>query len=158
MFASEIWFTSPADLLGLLVTVVGIWFVVKQLNETRLASQMEGLLQLQMIYKEVYLDKNIMYEFMDKHKWSTLSDSEAYKLAAKTKSIDESWANILNFYDTLGLLVKSKALDYGIARDSYAGAVVKWWGFLGPVIEQDREDTGEIFLAENWEWLAKEFE
>ena len=42
MFADDFLTVSLAEVLRLVVTIVGIWIVVKQLNETRLASQMEG--------------------------------------------------------------------------------------------------------------------
>jgi hypothetical protein len=46
MFADGYFFISFEAVMGFAITLVSVWFVVKQLNETRLASQMEGLLTL----------------------------------------------------------------------------------------------------------------
>lgn len=46
MFSEEFGTITLADVLGLIVTIVGIWLVVRQLTESKLASQMEGMLTL----------------------------------------------------------------------------------------------------------------
>jgi hypothetical protein len=46
MFADGYFTLRFGEVLGLIVTIVSVYFVVKQLREAKLASQMEGMLGL----------------------------------------------------------------------------------------------------------------
>ena len=52
MFTDGYFSISFPEVLGLIVTVLGIWFVVQQLREAKLANQMEGLISLIEIEEE----------------------------------------------------------------------------------------------------------
>ena len=46
MFTDGYFSLRFAEVIGFVITIAGIWLVVRQLNEARLASQMEGMLDL----------------------------------------------------------------------------------------------------------------
>ena len=46
MFADGYFSLSFAEAVGFVVTIVSVYLIVRQLNETKLASQMEGIMQL----------------------------------------------------------------------------------------------------------------
>ena len=78
MFNNDFLSISLVEIIGLLVTIIGIWLVVKQLNETRLASQMEGLLELTNLDLSNSDGLLALKELSSQEDWNTLSDEEAF--------------------------------------------------------------------------------
>lgn len=149
---------SLAEVLGLLVTIVGIWLVVMQLRETKLASQMEGLLTLGQMDSGNSTNWNRALELINGQDWKAMKASEAHELFHETDSISKAFDEITVFFELMSVLVRRKALDKRMAYDMYGNAVPRWWKRLEKVIEHHRVETNDDSIGKNWEWLADEFE
>jgi hypothetical protein len=158
MFASEVWFSSPAELLGLLVTIAGIWFVVQQLREAKLASQMEGLLQLQSQYREIGNKADELRALIYSPNWRSLSPKEAYLAIETNPKAHQSYDDISNFYENLGSLVKIKALDMDLVFMTLGPPSAGLFRFLKKAVQAQRIRDEYPDLLAHWEWLALEFE
>ena len=69
---------SMEGLLGLVVTAVGVWLVVRQLNDAKLASQMEGLLTLSQQYTDLAPDRAKLLALTSRSSWGKMSTQEAH--------------------------------------------------------------------------------
>ena len=147
---------SVEGLLGLVVTVVGVGLVVRQLNDAKLASQMEGLLTINQQYSNLALDRKNLNELTSADNWGKLSPQEALSTLNDSK-LYGSFVEISTLFEIVGSLVSSRALDFRMAD--------KFFGFLLPSYFRDFENViaelrseNDPRLFENWEWLAIRFE
>ena len=157
MFNNDFLSISLVEIIGLLVTIIGIWLVVKQLNETRLASQMEGLLELTNLDLSNSDGLLALKELSSQEDWNTLSDEEAFARVHNSKTSKKAWMETMTFFELLGVLGKRKALDKGLANDQFGRVVSIWWNRFEKVARQHRSNGNWDGYAENWEWLANEF-
>jgi len=79
---------------------------------------------------------------------------EARKVAA-IPFVDEyqAIATVANFFESMGLFVKSGIIDKDIACDFWAFVILRNWNALAPVVEYVRSETGPA-LWENFEYMA----
>ena len=158
MFASEIWFSSPADLLGLLVTIVGIWLVVRQLKEAKLASHMEGLLALGDRFDGMIEHFNLLLELSQDERWKEADSATAYKILIESKENRDAFFKVAAFYETIAILVRRNVMDEQLALDGWGDMVAKRWDWMEKAILAQRALLENEEYWQHWEWLAKKFE
>lgn len=159
MFAENFLSISLAEVLGLLVTMVGIWLVVKQLNETRLASQMEGLMTLMGQYQDLNKERTNLVNMALERKWNKLTPEEAFSTIFNDKNLLASYIKIGNLYDMIGSLIRFKAFDKVLGMRNFGPLILREFRAYEKVIEVDRQrGPGGPMVFEDWEWLAKEVE
>ena len=78
MFADGYFSISFEAVLGFAITLVSVWFVVRQLNETRLASQMEGMISLAIFEAGKRREGKEVLELTESEDWKKLSGEEAF--------------------------------------------------------------------------------
>jgi hypothetical protein len=145
--------------VGFVITVLGLWFVVQQLREAKLASQMEGLLMIS-DRSTSFLTKQwpTLRKLVEKDDWAEISDEEAYSLVFDHKGRYEAFRTMGGINELLGTLVKRKALDKAIVHDYFGNASSVQWNYFENVIRHRRKMVGFEEVAVNWEWLAQQFE
>ena len=158
MFASEIWFTSPADLLGLIVTAVGIWLVVKQLGEAKLASQMEGVLALGDRFDGITEHLNLIMELSQSVRWKEADNAKAYNIILESKENRDAFFKVASFYETLSILVRRNVMDELLAFDGWGDMVGKRWYWMEKAILAQRVSLENEDYWEHWQWLAGKFD
>lgn len=145
------------EVLGLIVTIVGIWLVVRQLNETRLASQMEGMISLSAMSIDMENDVKALREFTLLEEWEKLDDVEAYELIRGTDEFYQGYLKQATVYGLTGGLVREGALDIRVAAVQFGYFVPAMWRQFEKYTKMLRKEFGP-HINENWEWLAMEFE
>ncbi len=149
---------SFADLVGTVVTILGIWLVVQQLRETKLASQMEGILMLQDHWERIINDRSLMLKMTTQSdKWDSLSAKEAYRAVFENKEVNDSFIRVANFFDGIGMLVMAKALDKKLAYQVYSLILSPLFDEFEKVIIFDRKVQNNSRIFESWEWMRDEF-
>lgn len=61
---------------------------------------------------------------------------------------------VANFFESMGMFVKSGIIDKELACDLWSFVIVRNWKALLPVVTYAREDLNEPSLWENFEYLA----
>ena len=146
---------SLAEVLGLLVTIGGVWLVVKQLNETRLASQMEGLIALMEIDANMEGEVSELRKFTLKEDWDEVNDNEAYSLVMENDRYRRGYLKYIKLYELVGLLVRTKALDERYAFEAFGQFLPMMWRRLEKIVRGERIEEGHELIGEHWEWLTK---
>jgi hypothetical protein len=150
-------FSFP-EIVGTIVTIVGIWLVVKQLNETRLASQAETLISL--VEKEGKLLGEYQYliEYTNSDKYQKVNQVEANKLLDQDTELNTNYIRCSQLHELIGTLVKTGALDKSLAFEGFGYVLPMMFRRLEKFAKGNREAYGTPQLMENWEWLTIEFE
>lgn len=149
---------SLAEALGLIVTIVGIWLVVRQLREAKLASQMGGMMDLRQMISDNTEFEQLLSDLIAQDDWQSLSDEEAHSRLFASDDLREAWNELTSFFELYSLLVRKKALDEGMAY-AYNGKFISlWWTELEKIARHQRIELEWENLLENWEWLATKFE
>jgi hypothetical protein len=158
MFAGGYFSLSFAEVVGLLVTIVSVYFVVKQLREAKLASQMEGVIAIQLMERKHIKSAKQLNELLETDEWQDLDGEEAHSMI---KNTDAYWDGYLEYAATYGLLsglVRAKAIDIHLAYEQWGFYVPSRWRTLEKFTYILREKLGNSTINDNWEWLASEFE
>ena len=158
MFSENFNSITLADVLGLLVTIVGIWLVVRQLTESKLASQMEGMLTLGDRFDGLLEHIILLFELSESDEWKAADSDKAYKMIYRTKKNREAFFKMGSFYELLAVLVRRKVLDEQLAYDTYGALVAKRWRWVEKAVGAHRDAQGTDEYWEHWEWLALRFE
>lgn len=158
MFAENFLSITVADVLGLLVTIIGIWLVVRQLTESKLASQMEGMLTLGDRFDHLLEHIILLFELSQSDRWKKADSDEAYKIIYETQENREAFFKMGSFYELLAVLVRRKVLDEKLAYDTYGELVAKRWRWVEKAVAAHRIAQGTEEYWEHWEWLALRFE
>ena len=157
MFAEDFLSISLAEVLGLLVTAIGIWLVVQQLRETKLATQMEGVLSLSDRFIEITPEISLIDRVTSAADWSTLQVDEQHKQLYEDKQLPDGIRKVSKFYELVSVLFQTGSLDKMVAYKLYGLAYVRWT-LVKAAVSNQREKSGVAELASEWEWLANEFE
>jgi hypothetical protein len=85
-----------------------------------------------------------------------LSDPAEARRASQLPFVDEYQAigTVANFFESMGLFVKSGIIDKHIACDFWAFVVLRNWDALLPITTYVREQIGQPALWENFEYMA----
>ena len=157
MFADGFLADNLFEIMSLLLTAAGIWFIVQQLREAKLASQMEGMISLTDSYKKLSEEFAYLEPLFADEKWISLSLDEKYSRVLKETEIFGNMSNVLDHYELVGLLVKSKALDKHIAYRFYGSSDVDWKNYE-KIVQTHRDAIQRPQIGIYWEWLEREFE
>ena len=158
MFADGYFSLSFAEVLGLLVTIVSVYFVVKQLREAKLASQMESVIALVEMGRKHMSSVKPLNELINSGEWQDLDGEEAHSVIMKTDAYWDGYLEYVSTYELLGGLVKTKAIDIRLANETWGIYVPSRWRALEKFTFMLREKEGDPTINDNWEWLASEFE
>lgn len=157
MFGDGYFSFSFPEFVGTIVTIVGIWLIVKQLRETKLASQMEGLLELLDQWTASQDTRRPVLNLIDLEEWDRMNDKDAYARIYESGELLKGYTFIVNWYELTSVLVRNKALDKTIVFEYFGGYIVRRWNKFEKVVRHHRLLQND-FSINNWEWLAKEFE
>jgi hypothetical protein len=146
---------SFEGLIGLVVTIISVWLVVRQLREAKLASQMEGLLLLVEQLAVLADQRESLMEFVSHQDWASLTDEEAHARVYASEEHKIAYKKTKNFYEVVAVLVKRKALDKGMAADYFGKSVGIWHQRLLKITQHESKMLGYDVGAQ-WEWLGKE--
>ena len=145
------------ELAGLFVTIAGVWFVVQQLREAKLASQMEGVIAIQQMERKHIKSAKPLYELLETDEWQDLDGEEAYSMINNTDAYWDGYLEYVATYGLLGNLVRAKAIHIHLAYEQWGFFVPSRWRALEKFTFMLREKMGTPTLNDNWEWLAIEF-
>ena len=157
MFNNDYFTLSFEGLMGLVVTIVSVWLVVRQLREAKLASQMEGLLLLVEQLAIVAEEREALVALVQAKNWTELSDEEAHKRVYRSKKHALAYKKTKNYYEVVAVLVKRKALDKGMAADYFGKSIGIWWQRLEKITRYESQLLG-YDVGEQWLWLATELD
>ena len=158
MFADGYFAISFEGLVGIVVTIVGLWFVVKQLRETRLASQMEGIMQLGDRFMNIVPQIQILHNLTSSTEWEVMQNNNAHDLLFDGGENQEALQSIGVFYENLGMLVRTQSLDQNVAYQLFGDLTQKRWKSVRKAMVWYRKQIDSATLGEHWEWLSNEFD
>ena len=158
MFSDGYFSISFAELIGFAVTVIGLWYVVKQLRETRMATQIQSVLAITELRHASMQEVSKLNSLVLNPEWNQLSDEEAHAKIVDSELYYAAWLKAHTYFEMVGVLVKRKSLSKDLAYDLIGSGANFWWKRLGNVERQRRIVLNEPSIGENWEWLATEFE
>lgn len=158
MFGDGYFSFSFPELVGTIVTIVGIWLVVRQLKEAKLASQMEGMISLAMMADDMRKYSLTHSDFTRLEEWEKLNDEEAYQLIRGNKEYQEAYFKQVAVYELVGGLVRAGSLNLKVADVTFGHRLPDTWKRYEKYTRQLRIELNSNDINENWEWLAKEFE
>jgi hypothetical protein len=143
--------------LGLLVTLLGIYLVVRQLKEARLASQMEGMLALGDRFDGLLEHIIVLNELTKSDRWQAADSEEALGIIYESTETREAFFKVGSYYEGLAVLVRRKVLDEQLAYDSNGSLIYKRWKWVDKAVFAHRIAQGAEDYWEHWEWLAERF-
>jgi hypothetical protein len=146
------------EILGLLVTSLGIWFVVQQLRQAKISAQAETLLRLSEWSAELEDETFFLTELVETEKWKKLSQSESYDFMMGEKSYFKTFFKISSLYEMVGVLVRTKALDESLAYEMFDYFLPLMYRNYEKFTLAYREFNNVQTVNVHWEWVAKEFE
>ena len=157
MFADGYFAFSFSELVGTMVTIVGIWLVVSQLRESRLSTQLSGFLELSNQFMGIAASIEFVDDLSVSEEWNSFDGSQAFAYLTEDIEIRKMYKHVAAFYETLSALVKRGALDYQLIDETYGGIGARRWRTLEKAVTVHRKALSSPGLYENWEWFAKEF-
>ena len=157
MFADVNLSNNIFEILGLLVTIVGIWLVVSQLRESRLSTQLSGFLELSSQFTGIAASIEFVDDLSVSEEWKSFDGSQAFAYLTEDVETRKMYKHVAAFYETLSALVKRGALDYQLIAETYGGIGARRWRTLEKAVTVHRKALSSPGLYENWEWFAKEF-
>lgn len=157
MFNNSYFTLSFEGLLGLVVTIISVWVVVRQLREAKLASQMEGLLMLVEQLGSLADQRETLLEIVGTKDWDSLDDEEAHGRVYASETHKLAYKKTKNFYELVAVLVKRRSLDKGMAADYFGNSIGIWWQRLEKITQHESEVLG-YDVGALWKWLAREIE
>ena len=158
MFAENFLEVGLVDIIGFSITLLGIWLVVRQLNEARLASQMEGLITLSEMEARVERLAVEVRNYTGSEGWRQLNEIEAFSNIWDREDYKEGFVNNSRLYELISVLVRTKALDEEIAYKQFGYFLPQMWRQFEKPSRGAREKLGNKNINEHWEWLAHKFE
>jgi hypothetical protein len=130
-----------------------------QLRHSRSSNQIEAYAGLRQIRDTPEMQP--AHQFVRHDLREKLKDAAfRYQLAhpeAMTHENQPLWNHIRrvgNYYEGMGLLVKSRLADRNLVLDDFSGEIVNDWRWLVPVVAITRQATGNPGIWENFEYLT----
>ena len=148
---------SLESLIGFIITLISVYLIVRQLQESRLASQMEGYLEIIGRVSEISESIDFIDDLGISKKWINFNADEAYDYLVKNKKIRDHYRKIGILYEGVSALLRRGILDEQLAFETFGAMSVKRFETLKKAIDAHRMSLGEPTLYENWEWMAKKF-
>jgi hypothetical protein len=132
---------------------------IVQLRHARTSNQIEALAELREGTEDPEMrsaERFVRHDLPEKLKDPTFR----YQLAnqgAMTAETQSAWSEIrrvANFFENMGVLVKSGLADKSLVLDIFSGRLLTSWSRLAAVIALFRQSLGDNALWENFEYLA----
>ena len=141
---------------GVFVTVVALYALYRQITDAKLAASMNGFLALYQNWEQLVPSTEDVGKLTAPAEWSQKSPEEKAALIESNPEAKKAWDDIASFFETLGLLVRTRAFPRELASQAFGAAVV-WWERLQPLVEKKRQAYNNKHIYEHFEWLANEF-
>jgi hypothetical protein len=147
-----------SEILSMIVTIASVGLIVKQLNESRLASQMEGFLELGAQFGEIAPAIEFIDALTLSSEWNSMSAEESYRHIFDNEVNRNFFKKVGVFYEILGALLQRGVLDNKLAMDTFGAIGSNRWQTVKKVAKIQRSLMKEQSLYEHWEWFAKKFD
>ena len=147
-----------SDVLGLVVTLFGIWLVVRQLREAKVASQMEGILALGDRFDGIVGHNVRLFELAHSQRWKDADNETAFEIIYESKENQDAFFKVASFYEPVAVPIRRKVLDEQLAFDGWGDMVGIRWQWMEKFVLAQRDKTGNEGYWQHWEWLADRFE
>ena len=157
MFGEGYFSFSFSELIGTMVTIVGIWLVVSQLRESRLSTQLSGFLELSSQFSGIAASIEFVDDLSVSEEWNSFDGSKAFAYLTDDVEIRKMYKHVGGFYESLSALVERGALDYQLIDKTYGEIGARRWRTVEKAVVEHRKVLNSPGLYENWEWFAKEF-
>ena len=157
MFADGFLSDHIFEILGLLVTIVGIILVLRQIRESTVSSQLSGFLELASQFVGIASSIEFVDALSTSDDWKSLDAKEAFNYLTEDEEIRPKYKEVGAFYETLSALVRRGALDHQLSIDAYGSLLSQRWSTLEKAISVHRKVLGNTTLYEQWEWAAHNF-
>ena len=158
MFAEDFFSMSLEGLIGFLITLISVYLIVRQLQESRLASQMEGYLEIIGRVSDISESIDFIDDLGISKQWEEFKAVEAFEYLVKNEKYRNHYRKLGVLYEGVAALLHRGILDERLAFETFGAMSVKRYQTLKKAIEAHRASLDEPTLYENWEWMAKEFE
>ena len=158
MFAEGFIAEHIFEILGLFVTIGGIWLVVTQLRETRRATEVEAILGLYSKYDDLWEDFLYIGKLIWTEKWERMSSKEAFEYINSSPKRRKTYSRVLGFGEALGLLVNRNSIDFKVAYQFAGTAFSQDFRRVEKTISQERIERNFPEVWDMYEWLALEIE
>ena len=149
---------SFEGMLGLAVTVISVWLVVRQLREAKVASQMEGILALGDRFDGIVGHNVRLFELAHSQRWKDADNETAFEIIYESKENQDAFFKVASFYETVAVLIRRKVLDEQLAFDGWGDMVGIRWRWMEKFVLAQRAKTGNEGYWQHWEWLADRFD
>ncbi len=146
---------SFGDLIGIIITILSVILILKQLNDSKLAAQMEGFLTVSGRFSDITPAIKFVDNLAHSEIWEGFGGSEAYLYLTENQEFSEFYYQIGNFYEIISALLRRGALDKQLALDTFGIFGAKRWKILSKAIVHHRIIVNEPEYYTQWEWLAK---
>ena len=157
MFGDGYFSISFEGLTGIIVTILGIWLVVRQLRETKQANQLLGLMALGEMDVTNGRNRSLLLEQAANEDWYSISDKEAHDRIFGNVKLAEAGDSVFSNMELVGMMVRKNLLHEKLAYGLFGKTVWIWWDRFGMVLRHRRTEIGWDQFMGNWEWLAKRF-
>ena len=122
--------------LGLSASIIYYASILRNANKTRQAQ----------LY--LHFASQMSSESWANHTWNVMnadySDFEAFQKWYDTSDKNQiSWGIVLNYFENVGVLVKSNLLDIDMVAVGFAGLTRRGWEMMGPIIEETSKEIGD---------------
>jgi hypothetical protein len=145
---------SFPELIGLIVTILSVTLVIKQLNDTRLATQLAGFLAISDQFVSIAAEIEFIDSLRVSDGWNDLDGQSAYQYLNGDDKRRETYKKVAAFYEVMAALFRRGALDKKLAVDTFGGLARKRWLTLQKAVIAHRKIIDEETLYDQWEWMA----
>lgn len=145
---------SFPDLIGFLITIISVFLTIKQLNDSRLAVQVESFLTISDRYSKVTQAIKFIDGLALSDEWNLLDGKGAYEYLIENTTYYDHYMQVGGFYEVLSALLRRGALDNDLSVNTFGGFGENRWCTLEKAIVYHRKIIGEDALYDQWEWLA----
>jgi len=153
-FSDSFFVLSFSDLIGFLVTIISVILIIKQLADSRLATQMEGFLTISDRFAEITQAIDFVDKLSLSKEWEDFNGEEAYQHLIENKDRKENFMQVGAFYEVVSALLHRRALDRALAANTFGHFGAIRWLTLEKAIVYQRDLFGEKALYDQWEWMA----
>lgn len=154
MSADNFFYLTFSELIGFIVTIISVALIVKQLSDTRLATQMSGYLALSDQFYQIIPGIEFIDSLGYSKEWDAFDGAEAYKYLSENDEYRGLYKSVAAFYEIVGALIHRGALDKKLAMDIFGELAAKRWFIIKKAALVQRKLIGTDTLYEQWELLA----
>lgn len=154
MLAESYFYLSFSEITGILIAVISVALVVKQLNDTRLATQMAGFLSMSDQFSNIVPAIEFIDSLSSSEEWKSLDGPAAFQYLIGDTQRRAYYKSVAAFYETMAALLRRGSLDKKLVVDTYGDLVVKRWLIVQKAAFEHRVAMGVNSLYEQWEWMA----